>query len=97
MLRGTIIYTERKVGRKMIARILYHTTPEKKGFPSEHLVEFESVFISHSPTIGETPESVSFVFATVSGQERNFVIQKDGTAEMYLMNNDGKTVDSYRW
>jgi hypothetical protein len=77
----------------MIARIRYYPNATRVGFPVEHLLGFSHVFIKT-----ENSDSMEFDFTVPGEQEpRIFMVSQDGSAEVYIMNNGGNTVDSYKW
>ena len=76
----------------MIAKILYYPDKEREGRRAEHLVEFRTLCVTNpSDEFG----GAEFDF-DMPGHEK-FRVPTDGSAQVYIMNNDGKTVESYSW
>ena len=86
----------------MFVRIVYHLQESSV----EHLVECEAIFVTSRMIPGETSEGgvVEVPFLMIECQrtcqgmkDKEYSLPKDGSAEAYVMNNDGKTIDTYRF
>jgi hypothetical protein len=71
------------------------TTSERWDWTTDTLIECDSVKLGGWNEIS-TPEKMLVYTETKSGQRIYEVCKGEGT-EMYIMNHEGKTIDSYRW
>ena len=73
----------------------------KKMFKDQSLQEdsvYECARVFLKP-IEDSAHAVGSVLVTIEKPNDSVSIEvvKDGNTEVYLMNNDGRTIDSYRW
>ena len=80
----------------MLLRVIsYEKTGEKTSKMHQSLYEFERISFGPGDKLDENGEATEVIFV-MERPDIKLTVQKAGR-RAYIMNNDGKTIDSFNW